>query len=62
LPTESSKNGLKIVQNEDDVYCQSIVNPETGLISQNFLDSVSDILNSEFQRLYALHAKTFARQ
>lgn len=54
--------GLKIVQNEEDVYCQSIVNPKTGLISQNFLDSVSDTLNSEFHNLYNLYTKSFARQ
>lgn len=54
--------GLKIVQNKDDVYCQSIVNPKTGLISQNFLDSVSDTLNSEFHSLYDLYTKSFASQ
>ncbi len=53
---------LKIVQNDGDVYCQSIVNPKTGLISQNFLDSVSDILNSEFHSLYDLYTKSFARK
>jgi len=57
-----SAYGLKIVQNEGDVYCRSIVDAETGLIDQNFLDSVSDTLNAEFQALYSLHTKTFARK
>jgi len=63
-----SAYALKIVQNEDDKYCQKIVDyvkgedTETGLINQNFLDSVSDTLNAEFQALYALHTKTFARK
>lgn len=54
--------GLKIVQSEDDVYCQSIVDEEMGLIDQNFLDSVSDTLNDEFHNLYDLYAKSFTRQ
>jgi len=63
-----SAYALKIVQNEDDKYCQKIVDyikgedTETGLINQNFLDSVSDTLNAEFQALYSLHTKTFARK
>jgi len=56
-----SAYSLKIVQNEDDEYYQNIVNPKTGLISQNFLDSVSDTLNSEFHNLYDLYTKSFAR-
>lgn len=42
-------------------YCESIVNPKTQLIAQNYLDEVSAMLGAEFNTLYELHAKKFAR-
>jgi len=43
-------------------YCENIVNNETGLINQNYLDTVSEILNADFNNLYSIHSKTFARK
>jgi predicted ATPase len=46
---------------EKDEYCTSIMS-DRGLISENYLDTVSDVLNNEFNVLYKIHAKTFARK
>jgi predicted ATPase len=43
-------------------YCESIVNTDSGLIAQNYLDTVSEMLGGEFNKLYSIHAKTFARK
>ncbi|MEY4937368.1 MAG: hypothetical protein RIS64_3727 [Bacteroidota bacterium] len=43
-------------------YCESIIDDETKLIEQNYLDEVSDMLGSDFQTLYAIHSKTFKRK
>jgi glutamate racemase len=43
-------------------YCESIVDIQTQLIDQNYLDEVSDMLGSDFQALYAIHSKTFMRK
>lgn len=43
-------------------YCQSIFNPEQGTIEQNYLDSVSEILGSDFDQLYRIHARSFTRR
>jgi predicted ATPase len=43
-------------------YCESIVDTQTQLIDQNYLDEVSDMLGSDFQALYAIHSKTFMRK
>ena len=37
------------------IYCKSIVDTKTGMISQNYLDSVSDELSSEFNQIYKLY-------
>jgi hypothetical protein len=42
--------------------CESIIEGETQLIEQNYLDEVSDMLGSDFQALYAIHSKTFMRK
>ena len=47
--------------NEKEDYCTSIMS-ERGLISENYLDTVSDILSNDFNVLYNIHAKTFARK
>ncbi len=46
---------------EDAAYCESIFNEKTGMIQQNYLDDVSEMLGSDFQALMNIHAKTFAR-
>lgn len=43
-------------------YCESIFNTEKGTIQQNYLDTVSEILGGDFQALYSIHARTFARR
>lgn len=43
-------------------YFSNIYNDETGLINQNYLDIVSEILGAEFNRLYSTHAKTFTKK
>ena len=35
---------------------------DKGVIKQNYLDTVSEMLGSEFNQLYSIHAKTFARK
>lgn len=39
-------------------YCKDLVNPRTGLISGNPLDSVSEYINSDFSRLYQLYMRS----
>lgn len=41
-----------------DGFCKSIINHETGLIDQNFLDEISEELGDEFNILYSLHAES----
>jgi predicted ATP-dependent endonuclease of OLD family len=47
---------------ENTNYCEPIFNTEKGTIKQNYLDTVSEILGADFQALYSIHAKTFARR
>ncbi|WP_071190860.1 AAA family ATPase [Trichormus sp. NMC-1] len=42
--------------------CESIFNTKKGTIKQNYLDTVSEILGGDFQALYSIHARTFARR
>lgn len=42
-------------------YCVSIVNKETGMIDQSYLDVVSELLSQDFDKLYRIHAKSFAK-
>ncbi len=39
--------------------CQSILNPETGLIGENYLDDISEELGDDFDQLYHLHGQAF---
>lgn len=43
---------------DEDVYCRNIINAKTGTIDQNYLDTASDVLSDEFNRLYRLYVKT----
>ena len=45
-----------------EIYCESVFNEQTGLIKQSYLDTVSDMLSSDFNNLYSIHAQTFARK
>ena len=46
---------------KDNRYCESIVDPNTGMIAKNDLDSCSDEINIIFNQLYRLYANTFKR-
>jgi hypothetical protein len=45
-----------------EVYCENIFNEKTGLIKQSYLDTVSDMLSSDFDNLYSIHAQKFAKR
>ena len=47
--------------NKNEDYCQSVINPKTGLISRNELDSASDHITHIFNSLYQNYAKTLKR-
>ena len=38
-----------------DVYCKSLISEKTGLVSVNDLDSVSEVIGDDFDRLYDLY-------
>jgi predicted ATPase len=44
-----------------EIYCESIINSKTGLISKNELDSASDDIMKLFNSLYQYYAKTITR-
>lgn len=52
LSSQIQAYSLDITRN---VYCQSIIDAETGLIGENFLDSVTEELNNDFGVLYDLN-------
>ena len=41
---------------------QSLKDPDTGLISENYLDSVSDVIAGRFNELYKLYIGELRRQ
>jgi AAA ATPase domain len=50
-------------RNEEYIHnCQSIFDNEKGIIQQNYLDTVSEVLGSQFNALYKIHAKAFKRK
>lgn len=40
-----------------DVYCKSLISEKTGLVSVNELDSVSEMIGNDFDKLYRLYSK-----
>lgn len=46
---------------DEDVYCRNIINEKTGTIDQNYLDTASDVLGDEFNRLYRLYIKSIRK-
>ena len=40
--------------------CESIFNEKTGVIKQNYLDIVSEMLGADFNKLYSIHSKSFS--
>ena len=57
---ENDVAAYRLSSKEDD-YCSSIINPNTGMIAKNDLDSCSDEINRIFNQLYRLYANTFAK-
>ena len=49
------------LSSKEENYCVSIINPNTGMIAKNDLDSCSDEINRIFNQLYRLYANTFAK-
>lgn len=49
------------LSSSDAIYCQSVINPNTGLVSKNELDSASDDIMRVFNSLYKCYAKTLAK-
>ncbi len=41
-------------------YCEDIFNENLGIIKQNYLDTISEVLGAEFQQLLQLHKLSFA--
>ena len=42
---------------DSDVYCKSLISEKTGLVSVNELDSVSEMIGNDFDKLYRLYSK-----
>lgn len=57
---ENDVAAYRLSSKEED-YCSSIINPNTGMIAKNDLDSCSDEINRIFNQLYRLYANTFAK-
>lgn len=49
------------LSSSEEIYCQSVINPNTGLITKNELDSASDDIMRVFNSLYQCYAKTLAK-
>ena len=49
------------LSSSDAIYCQSVINPNTRLVSKNELDSASDDIMRVFNSLYQCYAKTLAK-
>lgn len=43
---------------DGEKYCKSLISEKTGLVSVNELDSVSEIIGDDFERLYSLYLQT----
>lgn len=65
IPAEMRINPERVavyaLGNEEDIYCKSVINEDTGTIEQNYLDSVSDTLSTEFNQLYKLYIKSIRK-
>ena len=42
---------------ESKEYCKSLISKKTGLVSVNELDSVSEVIGNDFDKLYRLYSK-----
>jgi predicted ATPase len=46
----------------DGNSCESIFDEQAGVIRQNFLDIISEVLGADFNNLYTIHANTYSKQ
>jgi hypothetical protein len=46
----------------DGEYCRSLIDEQTGIISVNFLDSASENIGRDFNRLYELYIKSLKNE
>lgn len=60
--SDFSAYSLSKTQLKEDEYCVSIVDKKTGLIQQNYLDVVSEMLGNNFDEMYKIHSKSFLRK
>jgi AAA15 family ATPase/GTPase len=60
-PTTFAAYSLGNSFDENEPYCANIVDPETAMIAQNYLDTVSDLLGMEFDHLRNIHLRSFQR-
>jgi hypothetical protein len=47
---------------DNAAYCESIFDSEQGMLQENYLDTVSEMLGWEFNSLYRIHGKTFKQK
>lgn len=58
----SDFSAYSLMQGEEKgVISESIIDNNTGLINQNYLDTVSETLANEFNQLYSIHSKSYKR-
>ena len=50
------------LRNTEGGFVSESIMSEKGVIKQNYLDTASEMLGYEFNNLYSIHAKTFARK
>ncbi|WP_448790630.1 hypothetical protein [Bacteroides graminisolvens] len=63
LLSSSDFSAYSLISDENKgVTAKSIINCTTGLIDQNYLDTVSEILSNEFSKLYDIHSKFHKRR
>ena len=50
------------LHNTEGGFVSESIMSDRGVIKQNYLDTASEMLGYEFNNLYSIHAKTFARK
>lgn len=56
-----NSNNVSVFSLGGETYCKSIKDNQTGLVSVNYLDVVSDAIGSDYNKLYQLYLKTFQK-
>lgn len=47
---------------DEETYCRNIINSDTGIIDQNYLDTASAITGEEFAKLYKLYIRALKNE